>query len=112
MISDVKTQQSDCGSCFAVSVVETIESMVALRTGELHDLSVQQMIDCNSFDMGCEGGNPCRLLEWLYNSQVDVQSREDYPSLKDFSQKQDCVDERELKDYKESVKVKDYLCNE
>lgn len=109
VISEVKTQQSSCGSCFALGAVETIESMMALKTGQLVDLSIQQMLDCNDYRMGCEGGDPCRLLQWLYLSQADVQLKENYPPLKDYSQKQAC-DTKTLKD--SGIKVTDYLCNE
>lgn len=109
MISSVKTQQASCGSCFALSVIETIESMMALKRGQLDDLSIQQMLDCNEYGMKCEGGDPCRLLQWLYHSQTDIQLKEDYPPLKNYSQTQAC-DTEKLRD--SGIKVKDYLCNE
>lgn len=104
----MKNQQS-CGSCFAVGVVETIESMNALKTGKLKELSVQQMLDCNDDEMGCEGGDPCRLLNWLHSSKTDVQLSENYPTSKNLNQNQKC-DDKNLKD--SGIKVKDYSCNE
>ena len=35
--------QADCGACWAFSTVEVLESMNALRTGNLTQLSVQQV---------------------------------------------------------------------
>lgn len=101
--------QKNCGSCFAVGVVETIESMLALNAGKLMELSVQQMLDCNDEKMGCDGGDPCRLLNWLHSTQTNVQLNENYPSGKDQSKKQEC----DIKSTKVSgTKVKDYSCNE
>ena len=51
----------------AFSVVETIESMRAIKTGTLKELSVQQVIDCSQgFGLkGCGGGDTCTALEWM-----------------------------------------------
>ena len=35
--------QKNCGACWAFSIVETIESMYAIATGKLKDLSIQQV---------------------------------------------------------------------
>lgn len=109
MTSEVKAQQSNCGSFFAVAVIETLESMMALKTGRLEDLSIQQMIDCNGPEMGCEGGDPCQLLKWLFLNQINVQLKDNYPPLEDYSTKQLC-DITKLED--SGIKVKDYLCDE
>lgn len=111
VITEVKTQQITCGSCFVVGVLETIESMMALKTGKLVNLSIQQMLDCNEYEMGCEGGDPCRLLQWLYLSQTEIQLKVNYPSLKDNSQQQSC-DVNNMKLNNSGVNVKDYLCDE
>lgn len=39
--------QLDCGACWAFSTVESVESMNAIATGNLVQLSVQQMVDCD-----------------------------------------------------------------
>lgn len=93
-----------------MGVVETIESMVALKTGKLMDLSIQQMLDCNDEGMGCDiGGDPCRLLNWLHSTRTNVQLSENYPPGNDQSKKQEC----DVKSTKISgTKVKDYSCNE
>lgn len=71
--------QSKCSACWAYSTVGTIESMNAIKTGELIELSIRQMIECNEDDMNCNGGDTYRLLKWLYENQTNIQ-----PSL-DFS---------------------------
>lgn len=105
-MSEIQNQKG-CGSCFAVGVVETVESMVALKTGKLDELSVQQMLDCNENEMNCRGGDPCRLLDWLLDSQVHVQLRDNYPTS-NTNTKQQC-DERRIQH--SGIKVKDYSCN-
>lgn len=108
IISEVQNQGS-CGSCFALVVIEAIEAMLALKTSNLTRLSVQQMLDCNVLRMNCDGGDPSRLLNWLFKSQMPVQTREDYPSLKQMNQMHIC-------DYSKAkapgVKLKDFSDNE
>jgi cathepsin O len=73
--------QGVCGACWAISVIETIESVKALQTNSLVvELSVQQMIDCaKNYNMGCVGGDTCMLLEWLTSGHVGIESRSVYP---------------------------------
>ncbi len=53
-----------CGSCWSFGTAETIESHWAISTGQLMDLSEQQILDCtvNSGECGgsggCNGGTP------------------------------------------------------
>jgi len=49
--------QGQCGSCWAFSATEQIESDVALATGTLLELSPQQITSCDKVDQGCNGGN-------------------------------------------------------
>eukprot|EP01125_Pyxidicula_operculata_P003741 TRINITY_DN149_c0_g3_i1.p2 TRINITY_DN149_c0_g3~~TRINITY_DN149_c0_g3_i1.p2 ORF type:complete len:370 (-),score=85.08 TRINITY_DN149_c0_g3_i1:51-1160(-) len=54
--------QGRCGSCWSFATAETLESHWAMATGQLTDLSEQQVLDCtpNPNDCGgtggCEGG--------------------------------------------------------
>jgi len=63
IISAVK-DQGQCGSCWTFGTAETVESYWALATGQLTDLSEQQILDCtpNPNDCGgtggCGGGTP------------------------------------------------------
>lgn len=50
--------QYNCGSCWAFSTTEEIESAVFMSTGKLLTLSTQQIISCDSSNSGCDGGDP------------------------------------------------------
>lgn len=64
VVTEVRNQ-GHCGACWAHSTVATIESMLAIKTGKLKELSVQQMVDCSLQNLGCRGGDTCVLLSWL-----------------------------------------------
>jgi len=85
VVSDVK-DQGQCGSCWTFGTAETIESHWALKTGQLTDMSQQQILDCtpNPSDCGgtggCGGGTPelayAQIIkmgglttEWMYSYQ-------------------------------------------
>lgn len=75
--------------------------MNALKTGELIQLSTQQMVECNDDNMNCSsGGDTYRLLRWLYENQTNIQQLSDFP-------KSTCV-----VDDKPGVRVKDFSLNE
>jgi len=54
--------QGDCGSCWAFSATETIESYWGLGGNTLTELSVEQTVDCDTQAFGCGGGWPY----WAY----------------------------------------------
>lgn len=49
--------QGQCGSCWAFSATEAIESYNFLAGNKLVKLSAQQITSCDSKDLGCNGGN-------------------------------------------------------
>ncbi|XP_026463022.1 cathepsin O-like isoform X2 [Ctenocephalides felis] len=75
--------QGRCGACWAHSTVATIESMLAIKTGKMKELSVQQMIDCSLQNLGCRGGDTCLLLSWLVGDYISVLPKEDYAKTKE-----------------------------
>jgi len=60
----VKDQQQ-CGSCWAFSATETIESAWFLAGNPLVNLAPQQIVDCDTTDSGCNGG-------WPYNAYAYI----------------------------------------
>jgi len=59
VVSAVKDQGS-CGSCWAFAATATLESHVAIQTGLLFDLSVQQMAMCAPNPDKCGGTGACQ----------------------------------------------------
>jgi cysteine peptidase B len=59
--------QGDCGSCWAFSATENIESRWALAGHPLTRLSMQQVVSCDTMDYGCEGGWPYHAYEYVHN---------------------------------------------
>jgi cathepsin F len=53
--------QGQCGSCWAFSATETIESawiLAGKATADKLNLAPQQIVDCDGTDAGCDGGEP------------------------------------------------------
>jgi len=69
--------QGQCGSCWAFSATETIESYWALAGHPLTSLSVEQIVDCDTTCYGCGGGWP--YLAYEYVEPVGQDSNASYP---------------------------------
>ncbi|XP_038643265.1 cathepsin F-like [Scyliorhinus canicula] len=50
--------QRRCSAGWAFGVVGNIEALLYLKTKVLRSLSVQELLDCDSWDRGCRGGYP------------------------------------------------------
>jgi cysteine peptidase B len=70
--------QGQCGSCWAFSATETIESYYALAGGQLTQLSMQQIVSCDTTDQGCEGGLPTNAYNYV-QSAGGIEPYSDYP---------------------------------
>lgn len=64
--------QGQCGSCWAFATTANAESVWAISTGNLLDLSEEFLVDCATglgyFNMGCNGGNPDSALKYMINN--------------------------------------------
>jgi len=79
-VTPVKDQES-CGSCWAFSVIENIESQWIIAghaTNSTIELSPQQLVDCNWDDLGCDGGIPSLAYDYII-SAGGVDSESYYP---------------------------------
>jgi len=50
--------QGGCGSCWAFSVTEELETAWYLAGNDIPSLSEQQLVSCDKVDQGCNGGTP------------------------------------------------------
>jgi len=70
--------QGQCGSCWAFSATEQLESQYFQSYGTLKELSPQQITSCTTTCLGCSGGNP--IDAWFYvNSYGGQDPASDYP---------------------------------
>jgi C1A family cysteine protease len=70
--------QGQCGSCWAFSATEAIESYFFLKKGQLVELSPQQITSCDKVDGGCNGGWPYRAYQYV-KSAGGMELSKDYP---------------------------------
>jgi C1A family cysteine protease len=64
LVTPVKDQQQ-CGSCWAFSATETIESAWVKAGNSLTEFSPQQIVSCDSADAGCNGGLPTQAFDYV-----------------------------------------------
>ncbi|VDK17553.1 unnamed protein product [Anisakis simplex] len=76
VVTPVKSQFK-CGSCWAFATVGTVESAYAIGTGELRNLSEQQLLDCNLDNNACDGGDVDKALRYVYDEGLVTEY--DYP---------------------------------
>lgn len=72
--------QGACGSCWAFSATEMVESMVFLTQHTLPTLSVQQLVSCDRIDSGCRGGWPSNAFNYIQTYGQESDSAYPYTS--------------------------------
>jgi len=70
--------QLQCGSCWAFSTTESIESQNFIAGNTLTSLSMQQIVDCDTNDDGCNGGDPPTAYQYVI-SAGGLETYADYP---------------------------------
>jgi C1A family cysteine protease len=70
--------QGQCGSCWAYSATEGIESGLFMAGGPLEELSEQQVISCDKTDGGCNGGDLPTAFDYV-ESAGGIDTESDYP---------------------------------
>lgn len=80
VVSAVKNQEQ-CGSCWAFSATEEIESSWAMKGNRVPDLSPQQITSCDTQDGGCNGGNTETAYQYVKQAGgIDTASSYPYTS--------------------------------
>jgi len=70
--------QGQCGSCWAFSTTEGVESAVFRLTGKLPaPLSTEELVSCDKIDGGCDGGDLPTAVRYL--KKHGMASASDYP---------------------------------
>jgi len=77
MTTPVK-DQGQCGSCWAFSTTETVESANLVAGKTVVPLSAQEIVDCDTADQGCNGGDPQEALGWV-QQQGGLDTEKCYP---------------------------------
>jgi cathepsin L len=74
--------QGQCGSCWAFGSIAAQESMWAISTGNLLNLSEQNLVDCVTTCSGCSGGNAGLAYHHVISKQDSTfNSEKDYGYL-------------------------------
>merc|ERR1712241_1367032 len=77
--------QGQCGSCWSFSATGTIEGAHAIATGNLVSVSEQQLMDCDTNNNACNGGNPYLALMYvLLNGGIDTEASNPYETKKSY----------------------------
>jgi len=69
LMNPIREQQS-CGSCWAFSSIAALETRHAILNKELFKLSEQELIDCDTTNMGCDGGLPDKAFRWAMDHNL------------------------------------------
>jgi C1A family cysteine protease len=75
-VTPVKNQ-GQCGSCWAFSATGALEGWNFIQNKKLISYSEQQLVDCVTADMGCNGGLPTDAF--AYTAQKGIETEADYP---------------------------------
>lgn len=60
--------QGNCGACYAITAVETIESATFINTGKLYDLAESEIIVCAEDCEMCSGGWPQSAFDYVMDN--------------------------------------------
>jgi len=73
--------QAQCGSCWAFSCTESIESVYIIKNnlnGGFTPLAPQQIVDCDKTDLGCNGGDLPTCYQYVIKAG-GLEKSSDYP---------------------------------
>lgn len=74
-----------CGSCYDMATIENIQAIHAIHTGELVELSPQEILDFDKNDLSCDGGLPSNVLGYVIKNGICHEEDCPYHAEKDGS---------------------------
>ena len=79
-ISSKVRQQGSCGSCYAITTVELLESRLKILTSNLFSetISTQYLLSCSFYTEGCQGGYPILLFKLIQEFGICLESSMPY----------------------------------
>jgi len=72
--------QGGCGSCWAFATYSSIEGNYKIKTGQSIVIGPQQLVDCDTFNGGCDGGWPTSAYIYAIKNGVALESDYKYVS--------------------------------
>ena len=88
LVTRVKNQGA-CGSCWAFSAVGSLEGAYAKHFGDLKEFSEQQLVACDKFSHGCNGGLMTNgFIHWMHTAP---RLEKDYPY--NIKEQNDCKED-------------------
>lgn len=74
--------QKKCKSCYALSILDTIEALHYLNYDENILLSIQEILDCDLKSKSCKGGAPTNAIEYILKYGVSYEPLYPYEAKK------------------------------
>jgi len=74
--------QGGCGSCWAFSTMAAVEAAHKIHSGKTVDLAEQQLVDCNTGNNECSGGDATSALRWLIDNEACTTASYPYKARK------------------------------
>ncbi len=68
--------QAQCGGCWAFSATGAVEGAYFIKTGELLNLSEQELIDCDTESEGCTGGWMVDAFDYIRKNGLSADAGE------------------------------------
>ena len=82
-VTPVKNQ-AKCGSCWAFSTIASLESLNLIlnitASNATANFSEEQQVNCDTWNYGCQGGDPATAMDWAYFNGTTVESNYPYTS--------------------------------